>query len=24
MKWTNQKSGEVKIWDRTVAETSSE
>ena len=24
MKWTNQKSGEVKIWDRTVAEISSE
>ena len=24
MKWTNQKSGEVKVWDRIVAEKSSE
>ena len=24
MRWTNQKSGEVKVWDRIVAETSSE
>jgi hypothetical protein len=24
MRWTNQKSGEVKVWDRIVAETSSD